>query len=822
MQLIRASGSVLLAGLCLHGCASSSSGVARSASHHPPRVENVDALHYALDLTIDPVRRAVAGSCTISMVAEVDGVTVVSLDLEELEVHSVREAGRHPLVFRHLGGKLHVELEQALSTGDPLTLEIHYGGKPRKGLRFVEDEDGLVDQVFSQGQCVDSRWWFPCFDYPADRATSEIRVRFPAHWTSVAAGERVLVLEEGSTRVEHWKIDTSHPTYLTTLCVGDFTVVEEEWEGVPLWYLVDPDLLDLVPPTFDETDDALAFFSELTGVRYPHAKYAQTCVGNFPHGGMENISAATLTENTLSDELGHRNGDYHSLITHEVAHQWFGDLLTCADWSHIWLNEGFATYLTALYVEHSEGVDAFRVRMRELQEEYTIADRGAARRPTVWDYYKDPFDLFDDGHAYPGGASRLHLLRFELGDTLFFEGLRRYVADNLESSVVTADLREAMEAVSGRDLGDFFDTWFHSAGYPELEVSWEWDGGRSLVELDVAQVHRTDRGTPPIFRVPVDVEVRDGDGRRIHRLQLDRRSQSFLLPVDREPTWVRFDKHGWLPARIASFKSGREWLAIAAEDDDVNGRRDATRVLGSLFVEAEDPETASVYLDALVSRLRTDPIAAVRTAAVKALGEAPELRSRVFLEQAARGDVAPEVRVAALVQLADFGEDLQLEQLAEEVFEEGLSREVMIAAAVLYAAASPATAFDWLTERGKLPSPHGMLSAGLVRVMVMVKDDRVLPELLLRARDERAPSLVRQAAVEGIGRLGHSHRPARDTLIDLLETDDDDYRLRQVVIESLGRLRDRFARQRLEKELENCIHSRECRRIERAIAISKR
>jgi len=820
LQPLRATSAILLAGIALHGCATESSGIARFPRHHPPRVEDVDAVHYALDLEIHPEQRAFEGSCTVSMLATAGGVAVVSLDLVELEVRSVVEPGGVPLEFRRDGGKLVVELGRELAAGDPLTLVIRYGGSPRKGMYFVEDESGTVDQVYTQGQCIDSRWWFPCLDYPADRATSELRVRFPAEWTAVAAGERLESVVGGGTRVDHWRMDTSHPTYLTTLCLGDFAVVEGECEGVPLWYLVDPDWLALVPPTFEETDDALEFFGELTGVPYPYPKYAQTCVGNFAHGGMENVSATTLTENTLNDELGHRDSDSNDLIVHELAHQWFGDLLTCRDWSHIWLNEGFATYLNALYVEHTEGADAFRVFMRQEREEYLAADVGAARRPTVWDYYRYPFDLFDGGHAYPGGASRLHLLRFELGDTLFFEGVRRYVADNVDSSVTTADLQAAMEAVSGRDLSDFFDTWLYAAGYPELEVAWEWDAGRNLIEVDVAQVHQADSGTPPVFRMPVDVEVRDGEGRRTHRLQLDRRGQSFLLPVDREPTWVRFDKYGWLPARVSSRKAGREWLAIAAEDDDVNGRMDATRVLARLALGAEDPVRARVYLDALVSRLRTDPVAAVRKVAVEALGGLPEGTSRVFLEQAARGDEAPEVRVAALLALARLGVDVELEQLAEEAFEAGLSREVMIAAAALYRSASPGTAFGWLMERCRIPSPHGLLRAGLLRVLTTLDDERVLPQLLLRAKDERAESLVRQTAVEGIGRIGAAFRPARDTLLELLETED--HRLRGAVIDSLGLLGDRVVRERLEQLLETCVDSRELRRIERAIDLTRR
>jgi aminopeptidase N len=812
-------GYLLPLGIGLLGCATDdgSLGHARFASDHPPRVEDVDAEHYALDLSIDPEARALSGTCTISLSAKVDGVDSIPLDLEELAVEFVREVGGGLLEFEQTRGKLLVDPGRVMTAGERITVEIAYGGIPRKGLWFIENGEGEIDQVFTQGQCIDARWWFPCFDYPDDRATSELRIRFPSDWVAVAAGERVETSLEDGVRVEHWKIDTPHPTYLLTFCAGEFELVEEERDGIPLSFLSDPEYADLIPTTFSETDEILAFLGELTGVPYPFSKYAQSCVRHFPHGGMENISATTLTEQVLTNGLGGDEDEWRALIVHEAAHQWFGDLLTCADWAHIWLNEGFATYATALYYEHLSGVDDFRVRMRDLQTIYTEADVGGNRRPTVCSFYRDPFDLFHAGHAYPGGASRLHFLRFVLGDEFFFEGLRRYVADHRESSVVTDDLREAMEAVSGEDLSEFFDQWFYSSGYPELKVRWSWNEGDGLVQLDVTQVQEPEAGTPLIFRVPVDVEVRDGEGRRVIRILLDQRKQRFVFPADREPTWVRFDKYGWLPARIASFKSAREWLVIAAEDDDVNGRRDATRALGRLFFEAADAEIARVCLDALISRLRRDPSPAVRRTAVEALGLLPRERSGVFLEQAARGDSSPAVRMAALLALANHGEDPKLALLAEETWGEENSHAVRIAAAALYTAASPATAFEWVFARVSTPSPHGVLSAGILRILARLPDDRVVPELLLRSKDERAPSLVRQAAVEGLALHGQAHPLVRDTLLSLLDTGD--YRLRQKVIETLGRTKDRSVTRPLEKAHAGSVHSRERRNIEDALRL---
>ena len=786
-----------------------------SATRHAPRTEPVDAEHYALDLRVFPAERRLDGTCTVSFVTLEPLVSEVELDLLALEVSSVREVGGEELTFGQGGGRLRVALGRELAQGELCALEIAYSGQPIKGLWFVEDGEGEVYQLFTQGECVDARGWFPCFDYPADRATSELQVELPSGWTAVAAGERIDAGERDGRRFEHWRMSTPHSTYLTTLCAGDLHTLEGDWDGIPLSFHADEQFAEWMPASFEQTDEVLGFLSDVTGRRYPYSKYAQTCVANFPFGGMENISATTLTESTLGDARSQLDGNSHGLVAHEAAHQWFGDLLTCADWSHIWLNEGFATYFTLLYLEHSRGADEFRAAMRDTQRSYTGADIGQNRRPTVHDVYRDPMDLFFGGQAYPGGASRLHYLRFLLGDEAFFAGVRRYVADNEGRSVVTEDLQEALEAVSGRDLSQTFAQWFYRAGYPELEVDWSWDGARGLVLLEIDQVQRPEQGTPKVFRFEVPVELRVGAQREVIRLSIDERSEVFELPASEEPVWVRFDKYGWLPARVASKKSGREWVAIAAEDDDVNGRRDAVDALGSLLALPADPVTLRLYLTSLVSRLREDSSVAVRRAAVASLGRAPAELAASYLVQAAESDADAGVRAAALNELGDYGPSRERADLALRAFEEGYSWNVMIAAAGLYAAASPPTAHHWLLEEAKTPSPHGRLQAGLIQVLSGLESDEVLEDLKRFAGSRELPAQAREAAADALGRRGKYDREARDVLLGLL--DQPNYRLRQAGIRNLGLLRDGSVVPRLREELAKSPHSRERRTLEEAL-----
>lgn len=804
---------LLLGAANLHSCGSTTTARSnRIGRFHEPRVEAIDAEHYALEIWLRPEERAIEGRCHLRFAVAWGTVGEIRLDLEGLEVRAVSDADGQSLEFSHDEGVLEIALARSLRAGDLGEVVVDYGGTPVKGLWFVDGPANRVRHVFTQGECVDAHWWFPCLDFPSDRATSELRVHMPKDWVSVAAGERIDQVEEGAERIEHWRMSTPHPTYLMTLCAGEFEVDRELWQGTPLIYMSDPRYAEWMDDSFSETGNILDYFGEVSGKPYPYSKYAQTCVGNFPFGGMENISATTLTETWLTDEAGHRDSSPVGLVAHEAAHQWFGDLLTCADWSEIWLNEGFATYMTNLYFEHTRGVDEFRIRMRNAQQSYTAADIGGKRRPTVHTFYKDPFDLFFDGKAYAGGASRLHLLRFELGDEAFFKGVQLYVSENVGRGVRTEDLQSAMETASGKDLSRFFEQWIFSAGYPELEVSWSWDEALAEVELRVDQIQSSERGTPSVFHLEVDVELRNALGRQTQRIKLDQRSQSWTFPSASRPIWLRFDKHSWLPARIRAKKTGSEWIAIAAEDDDVNGRRDAVDALGRLHSTEEDADKRAVYGAAILRRLRDDPIEAIRVEAVEAFShlQSPEMRD--FLMRAAKEDESADVREAALNQLANYGPDADLAAFAEEQFNAGYSWDVRIAAARLHIAAEPETAYPWLIDRADIPSPHAKLRSGLITLLAGLEHERVPADLKSLAARKDQTSATRQAAVAGLAERARSDREALDLLLQLM--DSKDYRLRGSVIDALGKIRNGLVIARLRQELAASPYSPERRKLE--------
>jgi aminopeptidase N len=821
----------LALGLTLPACESPTGGRARSAPEAFVREASsvpFDVEHYALDLVVDPNARTLQGTCALRLYARDRDIVEIELDLEGLQVASVRAEDGSSVRHEQRFGRIVFWPTAPLRRGESATYSIAYGGRPAKGLWFSGTVGDRPTQVFTQGQCQDSRWWFPCVDEPWERATHELRVTLPAGWKAVAAGARLERTESPGRVVEHWRMDIAHPAYLTTLVAGEFTERSADWEGTPLLFLADAEDAALLDTSFDETDEVLSFFSGTTGLRYPYPKYAQACVENFPFGGMENISATTLTETALVDERARRDAGMEGLVAHEAAHQWYGDLLTCADWSHIWLNEGLATYLTQLYYESSRGPDEFHARMRDMQDGYVAADVGNDRRPTVWSEFRDPMDLFfRGGQSYGGAACRLHALRYELGDAKFFEGLRTYTNEYAGRSVTTAMFQRAFEKVSGRDLGWFFQQWFYSSGYPEFDVSWKHDAARGVVRVTIEQTQTSGNGTPAVFRVAVPIEVRDAGGPRLQRVEIDRRRQTVEIPCATEPLYVAFDKGSWLPKRVKLERSAGHALAQLRLDEDVNGKRDAIAALGEalrLRPSRDERELAQAELE---RSLRDDESRAVRIAAAGALAELAVLRgqngqavlgadaAREALRVAAAGDREGGVRAAALRALARCGVDGDLAGLGRAQFAAGYSYGTMVAAAELVLAADPENAYGWLSKQVLVESPHDRLRAGLLGVLGRIEGGAVTDQLLAWARDGQSHPNARAAAARELAKRPQEANRIVGPMRELLGHHN--YRLRGAAIAALAALPDQRARQALSDYYPTSLDPREKRALEAAL-----
>ncbi|HKH47721.1 MAG TPA: M1 family aminopeptidase [Thermoanaerobaculia bacterium] len=596
----------------------------------PPRYmpERVyDLLHLRLDLDFDWEKRAVSGTATHTLVPLRPGTASLVFHAVDLGVTRVRlgvgtngePATELPFSLDPAAQTLTVRLDRPRGPGEELKVAIDYTARPRAGLWFVGPDAGYPKkprQIWSQGEPDLNRNWFPTWDYPNDRATTEMLATVARPFTAVSNGRLAEVIDRPDGRQTfHWIMEQPHTTYLVSVVVSEFARVADQWKGIPIEYYVPPGREEEARVSFGRTPEMMEFFSTATGKPYPFAKYAQTTIYDYMWGGMENITATTQTERTLHPARHDTDFSSEGLVSHELAHQWFGDLITCRSWDHVWLNEGFADYMTALWKEHAHGPDELAWEMDDLVQDHLTETKDKYRRPLVTARYPAPIRMFD-AHSYNKGAIVLHMIRGLVGDETWRQGLRAYVERFAGRTVTTADFQEVMEQVSGVPLGPLFDQYVFGAGHPELEVRWEWRPEERLVRLQVEQTQKVTEETG-LFSFPVEVALIGEKGTEIRRVQLEPRiSQDLAIPSETRPRTVVFDPHGWVLKTVAFDKPIAEWIIQLETADHLAAKLEALRALGQMGGGMSGGEAEA----ALGRALRQEPHYGTREVAAEALG----------------------------------------------------------------------------------------------------------------------------------------------------------------------------------------------------------
>jgi aminopeptidase N len=411
---------------------------------------------------------------------------VVELNAVDLNIKKIlyRESANiestDEIPFVSTNEKLIIKLPKQIKKDSYFFFQIEYSSRTQMGFHFIGPDNFHPNkeiQAWTQGEVTESKFWFPCIDDPQIKYPREVSVSVPNEFIVVSNGKLDEVSNKGQRKIFVWKEANPLPAYLTSIVVGQFAEIIESYEhGIDLLYYVPKDKQDRVQRSFKGTVDMMKFFESYFDTPFPYSKYAQTAVQDFEAGGMENTSCTTLPNSILLDEKAAFDDfsnnaaiSTRSVISHELAHQWFGDLITCIDWSHIWLNEGFATYCEALYVEAVDGKDEFQRYMDILGALYLDEACWQYRRPLVYSKYKYPDELFD-AHSYKKGAWVLHMLRNIVGSDNFKDGLKIYIERFKNHNVSTNDLRNVMQEVSGQNLEPFFRQWVYSEGHPELTI----------------------------------------------------------------------------------------------------------------------------------------------------------------------------------------------------------------------------------------------------------------------------------------------------------------------------------------------------------------
>lgn len=435
----------------------------------PPRpARTYDLLDVSWRLRFDIPNSKIFGDVTNTLRPLKDGTVQIGFDCADLTVEKVLVNGALAK-FALKDHWLSVDLPKAAGSKDTIKARIIYSGRPEAGCYFVRDERAAPSKtgmIYTQGEMEDTRYWVPTWDYPNDRATSESFIEVPANYNVLSNGVLKSVTSNGKNKIYHWKLDQPVVTYLLSFIAGVYVEKKEEWDGIPISYFVPPGLEKQGAASFAGTNKMVQFFSELTGLRYPYGKFAQGVVSDFMFGGMENTTAVTQTIDTL--HLPEEQPIYSSegLVLHELAHQWFGDTTTCDDWSHIWLNEGFATFLPSFYVRKFRGQDAYDISRFDTFEG-GLGGMDASKRPMVYTGYNEPIEMFD-GNAYPGGASRMFVLMDLLGEEQFWKSIKVFLNDFKFKTLTTEQFFESFSKSSGMDLSQFMKQWFYTAVSPKI------------------------------------------------------------------------------------------------------------------------------------------------------------------------------------------------------------------------------------------------------------------------------------------------------------------------------------------------------------------
>ncbi len=740
------------------------------------RSKDYDLEHSRIALRFDLAQKKVIGEVTHTLTI-LHGTQRISFDAAGLQIQSVT-LNKAAATFETADDKLRIALPTPAKPGDKFAVEIKYEAKPTKGLYFIlpdKDYPNRPIEIWTQGESEDTRYYLPTYDYPNDRLTTETILTVPASWLTVSNGKLISVTDAGNgLKTWTWRESLPSSTYLFTVVAGEFAEAKDAWRKMPVTYYAPKDRGDRLTINYARTPAMIDLFSRKLGVDYPWEKYAQSMVDDFVAGGMENSSATT----NAADSLRHPKlvpeypQDEDSLISHELAHQWFGDLVTCKDWGNIWLNEGFATYMESVWIDAHFGKDA-------ADSDRWGASRGWFSRRELYAKSIVRHDFDDssefDGNAYAKGGWVLYMLRHQLGDDAFYAGLKHYLEVNRSKNVVTADLTKAIEGATHINVDQFFSQWVYGAGAPKLDVSYTYDPAKKQVVLTVKQTQKLE-GLVGIFRFPVDVEITNATGPKLYNIVVSKESETFPLPSDTAPLMVLFDK-GTQILKSAEFKKEKKELLYQLKNaTELADRADAAVALGKI---KNDDEAAA----ALGEALRSDKTDGVRIAAAQALGELNTPTASKQLLDSLSSVTQPWIRFHVVDALASFKDDAAIKSKMEAIARDDSSYRTRAAALQSLGRMKTPSAYEVLTAAVNADSPDGVLRNAALHAFGSLGDDKAVP--LLRDWAGAGKEMdSREAAISSLAHLQKDNKEITNQIAAYLSAPQ--FRLRITAVFALG------------------------------------
>ncbi|HII46466.1 M1 family metallopeptidase [Pyrobaculum aerophilum] len=762
----------------------------------PPEY-HFEVSHMQLDITIDVEGGWVEGVVRYRAKAKKDRAAVV-LDAMEMEI---LEASHE---YFYDGSK--VEIKPEWKRGDPVEIYVKYRTRPRAGMYFIKTGKGYY--VWTQGESEYNRYWVPLPDSPNIKFPWTVAITVPKPYIAGSNGVLIEVKDRGERQTFVW--DLKHPMspYLLAIAVGDFEIHREKCGDVVLEFYIPRYVDDRWRFSFYNTCRIMQFFSEYLGVPFPYERYAQVVVPEFIYGGMENTTFTILTDWTIHDKHAHcpytgfpcpEREDFSSdpLVAHEMAHMWFGDLVTAKDWAHIAINESFATFIEALWTEAHKGREEYLYEIYTNFKTYLGEFSRRYSRPIVTNLYKIPDEVFDR-HAYEKGSVVLHTLRSILGDDVFRKALKLFLERHRYKAVDFEDLRKAFEETAGRDLEWFWRQFWYSAGHPVLKVSWSYSEG--AIKLQIKQAQGED--SYPVYTLPLEIKIVYEDGRREVKEVFLNMKEVTLYIEGGKPKYICVDP-SFKIIKALDLQYPLESAVAMIDDDDMYCKIQAIEVLK----KNGSPRAVNALAKAV-----GDKFWGVAAEAARALGEIGTEEAMAKLTEAFKKSLHPRVRRVIVEALGNTKRKEAGEFLDKILHDAGESYYVRAEAARALGKVKWEFAEFSLKKALEYPSHLDVIKRGALEGLAELGTEEAL-KIVLRHAEPGMPTPVRVSAVQSLAKFG-----PRKEVIDALKRymRDDNFRMRYAAVTAALELLEPRLLQDLQERAEQDIDGR-IRRVAREI-----
>ncbi len=535
-----------------------------------------DLVHTRLDLSFDWAKQQVIGKAELVLKPFFYPTNHLQLDAKGFDILKVMQPTGKELKYDYDGKVITIQLDREYKKTENYKVIVKYIAKPTEGeiggSAAITSEQGLFFvnhdgkdkntpmQIWTQGETEWNSRWFPTIDHPNERCTQEMYLTVQDRFETLSNGTLVSSNKNADgTRTDYWKMDLPHAPYLFMIAVGEFAIVKDTWEGIPVDYYVEEEYKPYARQIFEHTPEMLTFFSDMLGVKYPWPKYAQIIVREYVSGAMENTTGVIFGDFVQKTDRELIDDDNDYIVAHELFHHWFGDYVTCESWANLTMNEGFANYSEYLWFEHKDGRDrADHHRINELNG-YLGSVMGGGEHPLIWFETPDSEAMFD-AHSYNKGGLVLHMLRNYVGDEAFFASLNKYLVDNAYTAVEAHDLRLAFEEVTGQDLNWFFNQWYFAAGHPQLTIDYGFDAVTKKASVTIEQTQDPDK-FPAIFQLPIAIDIYESAGKPTRQqVMMTQRKQTFTFDVNAKPALINVDADKVLLAERTDNKTEAEYV----------------------------------------------------------------------------------------------------------------------------------------------------------------------------------------------------------------------------------------------------------------------